>query len=443
MQIRDDFYGLFEAVRSRLTGQEALIAYLQAEDSDFVRLNRSAIRQPGSVRQQYLVLELINGQRHLSAMTALTGSRSDDQAAALDLLGELRQRVDLVPEDPYLLYNTDVSSGGEQIGDDRLPDPADAIDAALSAGAGRDLVGIYASGGQYAGLATSLGQRNWFAAHTFSLDWCFYHTADKAVKTSYAGFEWDADAFAAKVDRASEQLEVLTRPAKTIEPGRYRVYLAPAAMLELMEMLCWGGFGLKAQRTKNTSLLKMVEDGRTLHPSVTIRENTREGIAPNFQGEGFARPDEVVLVRAGELGDPLVSPRSSKEYDVPCNGASAGEFPRSLDVAAGDMPVDEVLERLETGVYVNQLWYLNYSDRPAGRITGMTRFATFWVEGGRIVAPLNVMRFDETVYRVLGENLLALTSERDFIPSSSTYESRSTESVRVPGALVDDFAFTL
>ncbi len=443
MQIRDDFYGLFQTLQARLSGQDVLLACLQAEDSDFVRLNRSAIRQPGSVRQQHLVLELIRGQRHLSAMTTLTGQRPDDEAHARELLQELRERVDLVPEDPYLHYNTDAAVGGEQIGDDRLPDPADAVDAALSAGEGRDLVGIYASGGQYAGLASSLGQRNWFSAHTFSLDWCFYHTADKAVKTSYAGFEWSEEAFAEKVDRAAEQLEVLRRPAKTIEPGRYRVYLAPAAMQELMEMLCWGGFGLKDQRTKNTSLLKMVEEGKTLHPSVTIRENARDGIAPNFQGQGFARPDEVVLVRDGKLGEALVSPRSAREYDVACNGASAGEFPRSLDVAGGELRAEDVLDRLDTGIYVNQLWYLNYSDRPAGRITGMTRFATFWVDGGRIVAPLNVMRFDETVYRVLGENLLALTSERDFIPSSCTYESRSTESVRVPGAMVDDFAFTL
>ena len=104
---------------------------------------------------------------------------------------------------------------------------------------------------------------------------------------------------------------------------------------------------------------------------------------------------------------------------------------------------DEVLRRLDTGVYVNTLWYLNYSDRPACRITGMTRFATFWVEDGRIAAPLNVMRFDETAYRVLGRNLMGLTAERDFIPSSETYESRSTESIRLPGALVEDFRFTL
>jgi hypothetical protein len=53
------------------------------------------------------------------------------------------------------------------------------------------------------------------------------------------------------------------------------------------------------------------------------------------------------------------------------------------------------------------------------------------------------MRFDETAYRVLGENLIDLTHEKELFPSSGTYESRSTNSVRVPGALVEDFAFTL
>jgi hypothetical protein len=73
----------------------------------------------------------------------------------------------------------------------------------------------------------------------------------------------------------------------------------------------------------------------------------------------------------------------------------------------------------------------------------MTRFATCWVEGGRSVAPLNVMRFDETIYRVLGDNLLGLTVERELIPTASTYGGRSTDSARLPGALVKDFTFTL
>ena len=76
-------------------------------------------------------------------------------------------------------------------------------------------------------------------------------------------------------------------------------------------------------------------------------------------------------------------------------------------------------------------------------MTGMTRFATFWVEGGSIQAPLSVMRFDESIYRMLGDQLLGLTAEREFILDASTYHQRSTGSSRLPGAVVEQFTFTL
>jgi predicted Zn-dependent protease len=94
-------------------------------------------------------------------------------------------------------------------------------------------------------------------------------------------------------------------------------------------------------------------------------------------------------------------------------------------------------------VYISNLWYLNYSDRAACRLTGMTRFATFWVEKGDICAPLNVMRFDESVYRMLGDQLIDLTSEREWILDAGSYARRSTDSGRLPGALVEGFTFTL
>jgi hypothetical protein len=53
------------------------------------------------------------------------------------------------------------------------------------------------------------------------------------------------------------------------------------------------------------------------------------------------------------------------------------------------------------------------------------------------------MRFDEILYRLLGENLMSLTADRDLILDSSTYYARSTGSGRFPGALVEDFTFTL
>jgi predicted Zn-dependent protease len=138
-----------------------------------------------------------------------------------------------------------------------------------------------------------------------------------------------------------------------------------------------------------------------------------------------------------------VSPRSAREYGVPTNGANSDEMPESLDLAAGALAQQDALRALDTGLYIGNLWYLNFSDRATCRLTGMTRFASFWVEGGRIVAPLNVMRFDDTAYRLLGENLEALTRERDLVPDDDTYGERSTLSMRTPGALVREVALTL
>src|SRR4029077_21620 len=137
--------------------------------------------------------------------------------------------------------------------------------------------------------------------------------------------------------------------------------------------------------------------------------------------------------------DALVSPRSAKEYGLAPNAGH--ESPETMELSPGDLESGQILDALDTGLYVSNLWYLNFSDRPAGRITGMTRFATFWVERGRIVAPVTPLRFDDTLYRMLGENLVELTSTAELVISPSTYDERSTSSSRLPGALLEGLRF--
>ena len=76
-------------------------------------------------------------------------------------------------------------------------------------------------------------------------------------------------------------------------------------------------------------------------------------------------------------------------------------------------------------------------------MTGMTRFATFWVENGEIKAPLNVMRFDDSFFKLMGENLLGLTQDQEMLIDSDSYSSRGVSSARLPGALVKDLKFVL
>ncbi|MCG8364417.1 MAG: metallopeptidase TldD-related protein, partial [Pseudanabaenales cyanobacterium] len=120
-----------------------------------------------------------------------------------------------------------------------------------------------------------------------------------------------------------------------------------------------------------------------------------------------------------------------------------GEYLRAPEVSPGALPTDKILETLDTGLYVSNLHYLNWSDRPNGRITGMTRYACFWVEQGEIVAPIENLRFDESLYRFLGETLVNLTDSQTFIPEVGTYGHRNLGGIRTPGLIAEDFTYTL
>jgi predicted Zn-dependent protease len=438
--MRDHFHALADELEKLRQPDEVALLSFAGEQSDFVRLNVNRVRQAGSVTQHSIELDLIEGGRHATGGGNVTGDPEWDRSWLRDLVERLRAQRSGLPEDPHLLYATEVRDTDDvHVG--ALPDAPDALDRITRAARGLDLVGIWASGHVYAGLATSFGQRNWYHGTSFSFDWSCYHQEDKAVKCTYGGLAWDDDELERRMAEARAQLGVLARPSKTIPPGRYRAYLAPAALRELLGMLAWGGFGLKSHRTLQTPLLKMLREGRTLHPSVTLSENRVAGLAPRFTAGGFIKADRVTLIEAGRYQDCLVSPRSAKEYGEPVN--SGVEFPEALDMAAGEVAADEVAARLGTGLHVGNLWYCNYSDRNECRITGMTRFACFWVEDGAIRAPVNVMRFDDSIYRMLGENLLGLTRERELFLETNTYGARSTASMHLPGALVDDFTLTL
>jgi predicted Zn-dependent protease len=432
--------GLFFELASRLERElkagEILLSNLRAERSDFVRFNQAKVRQAGSVEQRYLTLRLVRARRQASA--SVTG---EDFESLRNILSSLREALDGLPEDPWLLINEQPQSTSSERRGALLPAQA-VVQAVTGKAQGHDLVGFYAGGTVYRGLANSLGQRNWHEVDSFNFDWSVYRQTDQAVKTSYAGFEWRQEDFGQAMEGALERLPLLGKPRKQIEPGEYRAYLAPRALEELAGLLSWGGFSARARATKQSPLLRM-QEGETLSSKVTFIEKTSEGVGPGFQADGFVKPAQVTLIGKGLLEQPLVSPRSAKEYGLETNAANGAESPEALDVGAGNLEPAEVLKALDTGLYISNLWYLNFSDRPAGRITGMTRFATFWVEGGRIAAPLAPMRFDDSIYRMLGDNLVDLTRERELLLDPSTYGARSTASARLPGALLRSLRFTL
>ena len=440
--MRELFFDLADHAIGRLRGSEALLANFSGEASDFVRFNQARVRQPMTVRQAYLTLQLIDGRRHDRTTLAITGNADEDRPAIDAAIASMRNDLPALPEDPYLLYSTDAGdSHNARTG--ALPSAEEAITTLTTAGAGLDLVGVLASGPVFCGFASSMGAHHWHEVDSFLLDWSVYQEGDRAVKASFAGQHWDRSEVERRIEATRVQLPYLARSVRTIAPGAYRAYVSPAAMDELLWMLNWGGVSAKEQRTQQSTIQQLVDGEVALSGQITLRENIAGGLAPAFDEVGFTRQQAVDLIRAGRHAGSLISPRTAQEYGIESNGASEGEAMQAMELAPGTLPRSEALRALDTGVYVGNFHYLNWSDRSAARITGMTRFATYWVERGEIVAPLSVMRFDDSLYRMLGTELETLDNETDWILNSGTYGSRSVETSRVPGALLKELRLTL
>lgn len=438
--MQDYFRTFSKKVFSFLHAPEVLLLNYNAESSDFVRLNNNKVRQAGHVQQQDVNLNLISGKKQNTAEIQLSGDLAADVDNAKYHLYQLRKQLIHLPDDPLLNYATDVHNTCH-IAENTLPESEQVIDEIVCQARGLDLVGIWASGKMVQGFSNSFGQFNWHCIYNFNLDWSVYLHTDKAVKLNIAGIHWDASHLQQKIDSARLTLELLQKPSKTIKPGRYRAYLTPVALEEIFSLLAWGGFSLKSHRTAQTPLILLMNDKMRLDERISLTEDHAAGLTPAFTTSGFIKPEKVVLIKDGRYEQCLANARSAKEYTMDVNASY--ESPQSMRLKGGTLSVSDLLQTLDTGIYISNLWYSNYSDRTHCRITGMTRFATLWVENGKAVAPLNVMRFDESIYHLLGDKLVDLSNEHEHIFDASTYGARSNSTAMLPGALINDFTLTL
>ena len=442
--LEHSFGQLADRLINSLHQGEHLTINLESERSQFTRFNHAKVRQSGVVADGNVTISLISNQREAYAEFPFTSNLETDWNYAIANLDYVRQEVDQIPENPYLVIPENQGSSRE-VYQGNLLNSEEAIATILTPVNNLDFTGFYASGSIIRANANSAGQRHWFATDSFFVDYSMFVQTDsgeKAVKGIYAGKEWNPKDYKSQIQHSKQQLGALQKPSKTVERGQYRTYFAPAAAAELFGFLAWG-VGEAALQQGSSALLKLKNQEKNLSPLLSLNENFTYGNVPRFNALGEVAPECLAVITDGKLVNTLVSSRSAKEYDQVSNGADTSESMRSPEFGMGALAEVDILQKLDIGLYLSNLHYLNWSDRTGGRITGMTRYACFWVENGEFIAPIENLRFDDSIYDFFGENLEALTDFREFIPDTGTYEKRSLGGSLVPGMLVKNFTFTL
>jgi predicted Zn-dependent protease len=287
-----------------------------------------------------------------------------------------------------------------------------------------------------------MGVNQWFETSTFCLDFSLYTNNQQAVKGLYGGQTWQEHEFDELVAKKLGMLDHLNRSVMTIEKQKYRTYFSSSAVATLLEALS-GISSREAYERGQSPLKKLVDKEASLSKHLFLRENFASGETPRFNDVGEVAPEVFDLIADGASQNLLCSTRSAKEYGIASNFANSQEGMRSPEILTGDLPSGNEMETLGTGLYVSDLHYLNWSNIQTGSLTGMTRFGCYWVEKGKIVAPVKDMRFDESLYHFWGEGLVGFGDRADTFPKTGSYFQRDLGSLKAPGMLVNDFTFVL
>lgn len=440
MNLKKHFDCISKFLLSELLKDEAMSISYSAEQSYFMRFKDALVRQDGFVEQANVDVKFFKRNRSFSFSVGLSFDLERDYSRCASILEEIRNKILLLPEDPYYAEpsSTEKSESvfaGKLLNTDEIPT------VILKPFTGKAFNGLHSQGKIARGVACSSGARHWFETENFLLDYSLWLENGRAVKSTYSGRKWKEKDYEKKVKDALSSLDVLNKEPKKLKPGKYKVFISASALLELVDF--FHGFGARSLHDGSSAFIALKEGWEEFSPEFNLSQDFSEGLEPAFNSEGELAPNCLNLVENGKLKNILVSTRSAKQFNLKSNAAPLYEYSRALSIAGGKLKEKSAFEDLGTGIYISSFYYLNWSDPSVARVTGMTRHACMWVENGKAVCPIADLRWDESLYNIFGKNLLGLTTECETFANTSTYEQRGTGGAKLPGILVKDFNCTL
>jgi PmbA protein len=323
-----------------------------------------------------------------------------------------------------------------------------ACSPAARAEAVRDAIAIVESAGHIAaGIYETVSSRYYllnsngvFARHdetgaTFSIT---------ATAGDSSGWAKRSAVRASALDTAALARQAATKASRSasprrLDPGRYRVLLEPAAVLDFVGQI-FPDCSATAIEEERSFLTGRFAD-RIFGENITIRDDVRHPLqdgAP-FDAEGVPRR-ALTLFQNGMPGEMPASRASAAHGGGSATGHGlslpneAGETVANIVIEGGAHTRDALCRQLGRGILVTRLWYIREVDPFRKIMTGMTRDGTFLVEGGEIVCGLHNFRFNESV-------IDALNRVEAMSPAERASGEESFDMV-VPAMLIDGFQFS-
>lgn len=384
----------------RLDPKAEVLVRLEALRRANVRFSANEVSTSGEGEESRLSITIQLGQR----AATITSNQTDDASVARTVERGLRL-AQLAPVDPELMpvLGTQPIKRVELAFDPRV-DALDAkaragiVAAALEPGRAQGLItaGFLSMTSGFVGRATSAGLMHLHPAT--SLELSLTARTPSATGSGRAQFSsrrlegLNAESIAKEACATAKASENPRR----LEPGRYTVILEGAATATLVESLMSAMNQRSADEgrsffSKPPNQSKVGE--RLFSEHVTLRSNPKEPKTPMlpFDTEGRAL-DAQNWITNGRLEALGTTRYWAKRTNKPVIGGHSG-----YELTAGTVPRARLLENVTRGVLISRFWYTNWVEPQNLLLTGLTRDGTFLIENGRIVAPVNNFRFNQSV----------------------------------------------
>jgi PmbA protein len=323
-------------------------------------------------------------------------------------------------------------------------------DPSTRAVAARAVIAAADGGGLTASGAFSTETQTMAVANTRGLERSETSTLAKLVTVvmddaGASGYSQAVSIDAADIDGSSvgaEAVDKATRSAgaSDLEPGEYPVVLEPFAIGTVLEYLSFISFNALA-----------VEEGRSfmelgrqvMGANVDIWDDgcDSQGAPSTIDFEGVAKR-RVDLVSAGIATGVVHDTTTARRAGTQSTGHALpapntwGPMAWNLFMAPGESSAEDLMAKLDRGIWVTRFHYVNIVHAKKGILTGMTKDGTFLIEGGKVVRPIRNLRFTQSIPEAFSR-IQAVGRETRLVAAEY-----SGIIARAPALLIDRFAFT-
>ncbi len=208
----------------------------------------------------------------------------------------------------------------------------------------------------------------------------------------------DVDGVALAESAASRALR--SRAPQAMDPGPVTVVLEPQAVADLLEFL---SFGMDRRAADEGRSVFSAPGGGTrigqsiFADSVTLWSDPADAAHPSSPiGPGGLPLRRQVWIERGVLRDLPVSRYWARKL-----GRAPAAMGRSLFLGGATGTAEDLLAKVERGVWVTRFWYNRMLNPRELVVTGLTRDGVFAIEGGKVTHSLKNMRYNDSPLTLL------------------------------------------